>query len=388
MQADLTPEEQLILLLAQGTLLPYVQEHAFALLATPLRWDLILERATAHEVYPLLYRNLRRIGFPGVSTQVRTELEALYKINAFRNVHLAEELARVLKLLGGVGIPTIPLKGVTLAESLYGDPSLRVCADLDILVPREAVAQAIGLLLTVGYESEFAERFFADFYLCRGVQIEYALVRQERWFLYLLEPHWGLLAGPWVDRAAIEDLWADSYPQAFIGVAAHALSPEWELLFLVAHATRHQWQGLKWLIDIHEVCSRGGIDWGKLAGKAKRLGWEDMLRLTLSAARTLFSTPIPEEFSLTGLPSWLKLFPADPSPQPWESAILLLCLLRRPSDKLHYLIRRLFVPTLAERRLCRFPQSLCFLYYPLRPLRLACKWGWRIAWTPWQRGEA
>jgi hypothetical protein len=294
-------EDQLCLLVARGELTPHVQEQARALLATPLRWDVILERAVAHEVYPLLYRNFRRLAFPGVPTYVYTELEALYKINAFRNVQLAEELARVLTLLGGAGIPTIPLKGVTLAESLYGDPTLRVCADLDILVPRQAVAQAIGLLLTAGYESEFGERRFAD--PCSRGGIEYALVRWERGFLSLLEPHWGLLVGPRVDKAALEDLWAESHPQTFFGVPAYALSPEWEILFLVVHAARHSWQGLKWLVDIHEVCSRGGINWEKLGAKAKRLGWEDMLWLTLSASRTLFCTPISEEFSLTELPS-------------------------------------------------------------------------------------
>jgi Uncharacterised nucleotidyltransferase len=379
-------EDQLCLLLARGELPPHVLEQARTLLATPLRWDVILRRATAHEVYPLLYRNLRRLGFPGVPTQARAELESLYKINAFRNVHLAEELARVLTLLAGAGIPTIPVKGVTLAESLYGDLTLRVCTDLDILIPREAVAQAIGLLLAEGYESEFGARFYAGGYLRGG--IEYALVRWEQGFLYLLEPHWGLLAGPWLDKTALEDLWNESRPQAFSGVAAYALSPEWEVLFLVAHAARHCLQGLKWLVDIHELCSRGGINWEKLGAKAKRLGWEDILRLTFSASRALFYTPIPEEFSLADLPSWLKLFPADPSLHHWQRTLLLLRLLKRPSNKLRYLIHILLVPTLAERRLYRLPSPVSFLYYPLRPLRLGCRWSWRLARAAWQRPKA
>jgi hypothetical protein len=382
----LPAEDQLCLLLARGELTPDVQEQARVLLAAPLHWDLVLEHARAHEVYPLLYRNLRRLDFAGMPTQARTELETLYKVNAFRNVHLAEELARVLALLGGAGIPTIPLKGVALAESLYGDPSLRVCADLDILVPRQAVAQAIGLLLTKGYESEFGERFFADLYPGEG--IEYALVRWERGFLYLLEPHYGLLAGPWVDKAALEDLWAESYPHAFLGVEAYALSPEWEVLFLVAHAARHGCRGLKWFVDIHDLCSRGGINWEKLAAKAEHLGWEDILRLTLSTCRTLFSMPIPEELVLTELPSWLKLYPTDPSLHSFQSHLLLLRLLRRPSHRLRYLIYLLLVPTLADRRLCRLPSPVRFLYYPLRPLRLGCKWSWRLARTAWQRAKA
>ena len=223
MQAYLTSEDQLILLLARGGLVPHMQEQALTLLVTPLRWDLILERATAHEVYPLLYRNLRRLGFPGVPAQVCTTLEALYKINAFRNVHLAEELAQVLKLLGDAGIPTIPLKGVPLAESLYGDLTLRVCTDIDILVPYRMAEQALHLLFARGYRAEFTEEIFADLILPHST--ECGLVREERGTHYLLEPHWGIVWRAPSDGGATEDLWTEARPKAFFGVPAYTLSP-------------------------------------------------------------------------------------------------------------------------------------------------------------------
>lgn len=373
--AHLSPEDQTVLLLARGELTPHLQERALGLLATPLRWDLILERAMVHQVYPLLFRNLGRLGFPGMPGQVRTELEALCKGNAFRNTLLAEELARVLTLLKEAGIPVIPLKGVTLAESLYGDVSLRVCTDIDVLIPRRMVAQAFHLLLASGYRAEFTERFFVDLLLHRNT--ECSLEREERSFQYVLEPHWGVLWGIPLDGGVTEDLWGEARPKAAFGVPAYTLSPEWSLLFLAAHAAHHQWQGLKWLVDIHEVCIQGGIDWEKLGAKARCLGWQDVLLLSLSVCRTLFSTPIPEEFSFRRLPPWLALFPADPSAQPWESAFFPLRLLKRPSDKLRYGVRLLLLPTLAEYRLLRLPSALGFLYYPLRILRLGYRWTWR-----------
>jgi hypothetical protein len=370
----LSSEDQLCLLLARGDLTPDIQDQACALLATPLRWELLLERATVHQVYPLLFRNLNRLGFPGTPGHVRAELETLYKVNAFRNTLLAEELARVLTLLTGAGIPAIPLKGVTLAESLYGDVSLRLCTDIDVLVQRRMVTQAFQLLLASGYRAEFAERFFVDF--LRHSNTECSLEREERGFRYVLEPHWGVLWGMPFDGGATEDLWGEARPQVFRGVPAYTLSPEWNLLFLAAHAAHHQWQWLKWLVDIHEVCTQGNVDWEKLGAKARRLGWEDVLRLSLGVCRTLFSTPAPEEFSFRGLPARFALFPADPSVQRWESAFSPLRLLQRPSDKVRYGIRLLFLPTLAEHRLLRLPTALSFLYYPLRMLRLGCRWAW------------
>ena len=99
-------------------------------LATPLQWPLILERAYSQQVYPLLYRNLRELGFRGVSEKVQTELKGLFLANALRNQLLAEELARLLGLLGEAGIRVVPLKGVALAQSLYGDAAARVCVEI------------------------------------------------------------------------------------------------------------------------------------------------------------------------------------------------------------------------------------------------------------------
>jgi Uncharacterised nucleotidyltransferase len=381
--AHLSPEDQTILLLARGELTPHIQERALAFLATMLRWELILERAREHQVYPLLFRNLDRLGFPGMSGQVRADLEALCKINAFHNTLLAEELARVLTLLTQAGIPAIPLKGVTLAESLYGDVSLRLCTDIDVLVPHQMVAQAFHLLLASGYRAEFTERFFVDRLLHRNT--EGSLTREERGFCYVLDLHWGVLYGIPLDGGVSEDLWGETRPKAFFGVPAYTLSPEWNLLFLAAHAAHHQWQGLKWLVDIHEVCIQGKIDWEKLRAKARRLGWQDVLRLSLSVCRTLFSTPIPGEFPFRRLPPRLALFPANPSVQRWEVAFFPLHLLKRPSDKLRYGVRLLFLPTLAEHRLLQLPSALGFLYYPLRILRLVYRWTWRGVYASFRR---
>jgi len=378
-----SPEDELLLLLARGRLGPEVEDRARCLLAQGLSWAGILRRAWEQDVFPLLYRNLRRLGFPAVPPEVQTELEAAYRINALRNTLLVRELSEVLQLLGEASVPAIPLKGVALAEALYGDPAIRVCADIDILVPRRMAKQAFHLLVTRGYRAEYTEQFFADLVLPHSTDC--GLVRNERGISYLLEPHWGIVWRAPCDGGTTEDLWAEACPKAFFGVPAHALSPEWELLFLAAHAAHHRCQGLKWLVDIHEVCVRGEVDWEKLQGKAKHLGWEDILRLTLHAAHTLFGSPIPAALTLTKLPRWLQLFPAAPAPAPWRDVCFPLRLLKRRADKLRYLMRILFIPTLAERQLLRLPAPLGFLYYPLRPLRLGGKWGWQLICACLQR---
>src|SRR3989441_9965406 len=158
----MTPEDRLCLLLARGHLPPAARSRALELLAAALRWDLLLGRAGAHEVTPLVYRNLATLEFSGVPDPVRARLTDAFRINAIRSMLFAQELARLLRLLNQAGVPSIPLKGVTLAESLYGDYALRVSSDMDILVPPGEVVRARRLILGHGYTSPFAERFFAE----------------------------------------------------------------------------------------------------------------------------------------------------------------------------------------------------------------------------------
>jgi hypothetical protein len=60
----LTPEDELCLLLARGQLNPEERTRVLQFLATPLPWPLLLERAHSHQVYPLLYCNLRESDSP------------------------------------------------------------------------------------------------------------------------------------------------------------------------------------------------------------------------------------------------------------------------------------------------------------------------------------
>lgn len=372
-----TPEDRLVLLLAHGRLSPRLVEQAHSLLSLPLCWDRVLAQVQVHDVYPLVHRNLSVFRPPGIPAEIQAELDALARMNGFRNAVLAEELSRALRLMSAAGIPVAPLKGVTLAESLYGDPSLRVCADLDVLVPRAAVARAFALLLDNGYghdEEPLCKQDDVDLLL--DSNIEYAFVASKRELRCRLELHWDLVWRWPGAGAATDDLWREAQSARFFGSPGYALSPEWQLLFLATHLTRHRWQGLKWLIDIHELCAAGTIDWRKVGAKAAWLGWDDMLALTLGACRALLDTPVPAGVPLRAPPSWLTRFPVDPaSTSILDDALLPLRVLGRTSHKLRYLVRLVFAPTLTERRALTLPHWLDVLYYLIRPARLIQKWG-------------
>lgn len=377
-RSRLAPEDRLCLLLARGTFPPATQTMAIELLDAPLRWDTVLERASTHMIAPLIHRNLERLEFHRVPAPARKSLAGLAWVNAFRNVLLREDLRRALDLLGGAGLPVIPLKGVALAASLYGDAALRVSSDLDILVPSDAVAGAIELLLEDGYEpaeSYTVGRSEIDWLLASNM--EYAFVRRRPALAVILELHWDI-AWRWQDPGRAAGLiWKGAEAREILGTRAWAMSPEWEALYLMVHAARHRWQELKWVVDIHELCVRGAVPWDAVFELAATLGWDEIVRISLALCEALFDTPVPARCAGTPLPEWLALFPAAPQPaNMWADALVPLRLLPRPDSRAGYLARVLLLPTLADRRAFRLPAALSALYYPLRPLRLCGRFAW------------
>ena len=374
----MTSEDELCLLLARGQLTPEVRTRILQCLATPLQWPLVLERAYSHQVYPLLYRNLRDLGFPGVPETVQAELKGLFMANALRNQLLAEELARLLGLFSEAGIRVVPLKGVALAQSLYGDTAARVCADIDLLVPPASLAQAIELILAAGYRNEVSDPYFSKLVLRHGRHFN--AVRDGRGVSFLVELHWELVQHSSTDADAVADLWRESLPGSFFGAPAFSLSPEWEFLYLSIHAVDHEWRSLKWLSDIHEVVSSGRISWARVAEKAERFEIDLPVRQTLAVSSHLLETPMPEQYSTVTLPAGVRLFPFMVAADDPKNAFAFrhLRLLPRLWDKVRYFSSIVFAPRPADLDFLRLPPALGFLYYVLRPPRLACKWSWRF----------
>jgi Uncharacterised nucleotidyltransferase len=56
------------------------------------------------------------------------------------------------KLLGRIGIPVMPLKGIWLQRLVYADPRQRMISDVDVLVPEHHYEQAQASLMAAGWK--------------------------------------------------------------------------------------------------------------------------------------------------------------------------------------------------------------------------------------------
>ena len=403
MSREMSSEDELCLLLVRARLTPEARERASSLLAGPLEWPRFLERARRYGIFPLVYSGLQTLGFPGMPEPVRSEWTKIFGLNAIRNELLAKELARILRLLGGRGIRVVPLKGVALGETLYGDPALRPAADIDVLVPRKQALEAFRLLVASGYQSELTRPQLLDLAVRYGKHC--TLTRHEPLRDYSLELHAGLFWGAELEREALEALWSEARRECFYGIPAFALSPEWELLYLAAHAAQHARLALTWYVDLDRICRREALDWKTASEKARWLGWDDAVRSSLAVCQDLFETPVGPAFAAGpsrrsgSAPRHGETVPQAaggterlrewggpvPGLQLASENLFLLRLLKTPSRKLRYLAIRLLLPTPAECALIPLPEWLFFLYYPLRPLRVASNAASWVMQAAWQR---
>jgi len=372
------PEVELCLLLSRAQLSPQARERVLGLLHTPLRWEFLFQRSEGFGLFPLVYTGLDALGFQGVPGDIRAKWTSTFRLHAIRIELIAGELARILRLLGDAGIPVMPLKGVALAESLYGDAALRVSDDIDALVPTGNATEAFHILVSSGYQSEFTSRpRLLELNVRYGKDC--VLTRQNGMYIVSLELHSALVWGGSLDRTLLEQIWEEAQHITFRGVPTFALSPEWELLYLALMAARHGGSSLKWWADVDRVCSRRPVDWKKANERAKLLGWEAAVRSSLEVSSRLFETPEDPAFACAAPPRRTRVPPPSDLPAP-SSNLFLFGLLDTPARKVLYLAIRVFIPTLADCEFLALPQSLFFLYYPLRPLRVAVKLaGWLFA---------
>src|SRR5262249_14499740 len=195
---------------------PALVVGAGAIAASPRLTPRTVERAEAHGVAPLVVRSLERLGAPGVPEDAAGALDAAWRLNAARNMLAARVLGRVLELLGRSGIAVIPLKGLALAESLYGDASLRVSSDIDILVRRRDVPGAFRLFEEQGFARADMEPEVdaADLDWLLESNMEYGFVAPEP-PQSSVELHWDI-AWRWrADAGAVTELWEESHVAPF-----------------------------------------------------------------------------------------------------------------------------------------------------------------------------
>ena len=220
-----------------------------------------------------------------------TGLEAWRSAVAASTLHSLEmhrELQYLTRLFDKAGLPVVPFKGPRLSDRLYGDPLLKMSADLDLLVSREHVARIVDLLVENGYLTDFDRGDLERWLKPNSRYFHCGLVPENR--NWLIEVHWSLFAG-WRKTHFPQSTDADCFPGGVGDVME-------TLLYLCSHGAHHWWIELKWVVDVDRcVRSAHDLDWQELLARAGDRGCLRVLLLSLMLAQKVCGLEIPEVVS-------------------------------------------------------------------------------------------
>ena len=287
------------------------------------------------------------------------------------------------------GVSAIPYKGPVLAASAYGNLGLREFVDIDVLVRKQEVFRAQELLLAEGYRPQ---------YLLTPAQ-EAAFIRYncEHSFVHgngggAVDLHWAIAERHFSFPIDYEGLWRRLDRISLGGRDVFTLSPEDLLLVLCVQGFKDAWERLKHICDVAEVI-RGhqDMDWGRVVEQADASGGRRTLFLGLALASDLLGTTLPEEIAqrvqtdpavrtlarrVNG-----RLFRTSGSPRRFPEVMfrpIHVQMRERLRDKVRYCVRSVTTHTVGDWMAFPLPRPLFPLYYVLRPVRLAGKYGGRL----------
>lgn len=279
-------------------------------------WQYFLVLADGHGVAPLLHYTLTSedtLRF--IPEHVQRALQHKYYSSTAQQALLFTELERIADVLPA---PVILLKGAALASTLYPQPATRPLGDLDLLIPRSALDDAVAAVKSLGY-NEFAPEIGAGMHEIASHHVHLRGGSDEN---LVVELHWTLASSD--DTYYAPDLtWFWEQTEAWkpersgaqeierraereqegmqgSGASMRQLTPTAHLLFLAAHLMlQHGARDarLLWFYDLHLLLTKCGdrIEWETLIEKAQAFHWAPALHAALRGVHARLDTPLPKE---------------------------------------------------------------------------------------------
>jgi len=384
----MNPETNLIVLCAR-VFLSYSESSILRpALAGPLDWSVLEQNAENHVVMPLVAYVLTHNVPELIPEERRERLQERLIRTARNNLAWVQEWLNILKALTEAGIPVISFKGPTLGLMAYRNLALREFTDLDLLIHPRDMLKTRDVLVGEGYVLDSVVWGDTDTALTRSSNRQISFTKGE----VAVDLHWGVMHAISSFQLEVGQLFESALVERHERTSFLSLSPEHLLLLLCAHGTKHYWSNLRWLCDVAcHIQSNPNLNWDLCIRLAEPAGCELVLKHSLLLTGQVFDIELPEP---------IRRYASD-DPKAPPLARTAQTFLFRPNedrspyldDRSHYLqalryrlaftngwrwrtgaalvLRRAFLPNEADWHCVRLPRAFYFLYYVIRPIRLA-----------------
>jgi hypothetical protein len=208
-----------------------------------------------------------------------------------RNLALAGELRKLLRAFRDQRIPCIPLRGLALAERLYGSVPPRPMGDIDLLVRKEELHRVQALFEALGFGDMDRRPGFASAF---SYTLKFFV---ERSVMVIVEPHWTIAYPPFVDRLDMEAVWSRCVPARVVGEQTLSLGREDLLVHLCLHLTHRDDAPFLWVYELDRYLRQesNAMRWDLVISISCEVGIGRLVRHTLNEAVAKFGAPVPAD---------------------------------------------------------------------------------------------
>lgn len=307
---SLTREELVVLAGTKPAVTADHQDRLVRLLEEGVVWRGVWFLVERNYAGPLLYRFVKNLPRELIPHEVREKLRQSYLRTYQRNLEFAEIIRRIQADLEAVGTEGVFLRGLVLAEGVYGNPALRWFSDIDLLVSRSQVLRTTQVLKNMGGVPREGDLFDA-YHLKHHFHIQRLLDGGKG---ATVELHWNLDHHYTMFTIDIDGLIERSRTKQVGNAAIRILEPHDQLLGLCLHAVKHcpavrhyprspllarrvlldGW--LTQIVDLGMALARHEVfDWDELATRARSWGIEEVTYSALCAASTMLGARVPDD---------------------------------------------------------------------------------------------
>lgn len=245
-KTTVSPELELLL---NGVVAPISTKHLDSC-DINLLWSL----ASYHRILPNLAFFVKK---DEESSIIGRELASFMNAHTLHIMTYLQTTAQIFHMFDLAGIPVVMVKGPLLGMEIYGNPVYRQMSDLDLFVAESDLFSAVQMFEREGYK-------------CKG---NFSNSRRKWEWMLALEHHVVMTKGSskvelhWKEYDGIDKVWDIYYPRIsrkMMNTNLHTVDLDDQMIYLIYHASKHQYFRLKWLVDIALLMKQEKIDWQKV----------------------------------------------------------------------------------------------------------------------------
>ena len=341
-------------------------------------WDIFIELAFAHGVFPLVYNTLKTYT-QEIPAAIIIMMKQNYMNIVKENMLMSAELVRVMHLLETNNIKAISFKGPLLSQMAYDDITSRQYADLDILVDDKDLYKAANLLIANKYTNTSPISLLKNTTYLK-VDNDFSFYTKNN---IHIELHWKLFREKIGLHMNFDEYYNNKSIVSVNNNPINTLKLELLFVYLCLHGSKHAWERVEWINDIYMLTKNTKINWTETINIAKIMQCESSLYLGLNLVQKLYNKIPPKQLILEVNSTYINElteevfnFIEDNLVQKKEYAKIKSFqakLLNTKVKKIKHFIFHYISITKNDYEAFPLPSYLRFLYYIIKPFRLIIK---------------